>query len=190
MSLSPRHRRLLWVAIAFLVFLGSGALAVRFWLAGYAVRTVLQMAGASGIRYQIVRGTPWHLEVEGLAFRIRTQDFTARRVVLDRVNWWTASLGAVRVEGAELPVYLDGSDIVPVNWSAYDSAPANGETVNLPLTTLDLDGRIIVRMTALPDMPVFLKPDQCVMLSLEETYTSAYGAVPRRWRRVIDGDGA
>ena len=42
----------------------------------------------------------------------------------------------------------------------------------------------------LPDMPVFLKPDQCVMLPLEETYTSAYETVPRRWRRVIDGERA
>jgi Protein of unknown function (DUF4058) len=40
---------------------------------------------------------------------------------------------------------------------------------------------------ALRDMPVFLKPDQCVMLTLEETYMSAYETVPRRWRRVIDG---
>jgi hypothetical protein len=40
----------------------------------------------------------------------------------------------------------------------------------------------------LPDMPVFLKPGRCVMLPLEETYQSAYAAVPRRWRRVIDGE--
>lgn len=42
----------------------------------------------------------------------------------------------------------------------------------------------------LPDMPVFLKPDQCVMLPLEETYTSAFAAVPCRWRRVIEGEAA
>ncbi len=38
----------------------------------------------------------------------------------------------------------------------------------------------------LPDMPVFLRPGACVMLPLEETYTSAYEAVPLRWRRVIE----
>ncbi|MCU0706268.1 MAG: DUF4058 family protein [Fimbriiglobus sp.] len=39
----------------------------------------------------------------------------------------------------------------------------------------------------LPDMPVFLRPGVHVSLPLEETYTSAYQAVPARWRRVIDG---
>lgn len=40
----------------------------------------------------------------------------------------------------------------------------------------------------LPDMPVFLRPGVYVSLPLEETYTSAYEAVPPRWRRVIEGD--
>jgi hypothetical protein len=40
---------------------------------------------------------------------------------------------------------------------------------------------------ALPDMPVFLRPGAHVLLPLEETYTSAYEAVPTRWRRVIEG---
>ena len=31
------------------------------------------------------------------------------------------------------------------------------ETVNLPLETLDLDGRIVVRMSGLPDLPVGLR---------------------------------
>jgi hypothetical protein len=39
----------------------------------------------------------------------------------------------------------------------------------------------------LPDMPVFLRPGLHVLLPLEETYTSAYEAVPPRWRKVIDG---
>lgn len=156
MSLSPRTRRLVWLAVVVLV-LGGGALAVRFWAGGYAVRTVLEMAGASEIRFQAVRGTPWHLEVEGLSFRIETQTVSARRVTLDRPNWWMASLGAVRVEGLELPVVLDGSDVNPWNWTTYDNAPANGEAVQLPLTTMDLDGHIIVRMASLPDMPVAVK---------------------------------
>ncbi len=40
----------------------------------------------------------------------------------------------------------------------------------------------------MPDMPVFLKPDQCVMLPLQETYDSAFEAVPKRWRKVIEAD--
>src|SRR6478609_739668 len=156
MSLSSRNRRLVWLAVV--VFLvGGGALAVRFWLGGYAVRTVLEMAGASEIHFKTVRGTPWHLEVEGLSFQIETQAVAARRVTLDRPNWWMASLGAVHVEGLELPVFLDGSDVNPWNWATYDNAPANGEAVQLPLTTVDLEGQIIVRMSSLPDMPIAVK---------------------------------
>src|SRR6478609_573179 len=119
MSFLSRNRRLFQVAAVVLVVIGGGVLAARLWLGGYMVRTVLQMAGAVEIHYQAVRGTPWHLEVDDLGFRIGTQSFSARRILLDRTHWWTGSLGAVRVEGAEMPVYLDGSDIDPVNWSIY-----------------------------------------------------------------------
>jgi len=156
MSLSSRSRLLVWLAVVVLV-LGGGALAVRFWLGGYVVRTVLESAGASDVRFQGVRGTPWHLEIEGLSFQVETQAVAARRVTLDRPNWWMASLGAVRVEGLELPVFLDGSDVNPWNWNTYDNAPANGEAVQLPLTTIDLDGHIVVRMASLPDMPIAVK---------------------------------
>lgn len=39
---------------------------------------------------------------------------------------------------------------------------------------------------ALPDMPVFLQPDACVMVPLEATYSKAYAVQPARWRRVIE----
>jgi len=38
----------------------------------------------------------------------------------------------------------------------------------------------------LPDMPIFLRPDGCVMVPLEKTYSSAFSTVPARWRRVIE----
>src|SRR6478609_3676407 len=148
MSLSPLHRRLIWVVAAVLL-LGGGVLAARLWLGGYVVRTVLEMGGATEINFKAVHGTPWHLEIDDLAVRIQAQSVSARRLVLDRPHWWTASLGAVRVEGAEWLVFLDGSDLDPWNWPAYGDAPANGEAVQLPLTTLDLDGRIVVRMSAM-----------------------------------------
>jgi len=156
MSFSPRHRRLVWLVAVLLVF-GGGVLALRFWAGDYAVRTVLRLAGASEIHFKAVRATPWHLEVDGLAFQLQTQAVSARRVIFDRPHWWMASLGAVRVEGAEWPVFLDGSDVNPWNWATYDNAPANGEAVSLPLTTLDLDGQIIVKMSSLPDLPVEVK---------------------------------
>lgn len=39
----------------------------------------------------------------------------------------------------------------------------------------------------LPDAPLFLKPGGCVMVPLEATYQSAWDAVPRRWREVVEG---
>lgn len=156
MNLSVPTRRLLWLVAAVGV-LGGGVLAARLWLGDYAVRYVLRLAGASEIQFKAVRGTPWHLEVDDLSFSIQTQAYAARRVVLDREHWWTASLGAVRVEGAEMPVYLDGSDVNPLDWATYDNPNAADEAVNLPLTTLDLDGRIVVKLSSLPDMPLDVK---------------------------------
>ncbi len=39
----------------------------------------------------------------------------------------------------------------------------------------------------LPDMPLFLEPDGCVQVPLEATYQTAFEAMPRRWREVLDG---
>jgi hypothetical protein len=38
---------------------------------------------------------------------------------------------------------------------------------------------------ALPDMPLFLKPNGCVMVPLEATYETAFSVMPRRWRTVL-----
>ena len=38
----------------------------------------------------------------------------------------------------------------------------------------------------LPEMPLFLDEDAQVPVSLEQTYMSAFNAVPLRWRRVIE----
>lgn len=38
----------------------------------------------------------------------------------------------------------------------------------------------------LPDMPLFLEPEQAVTVPLEVTYMAAFQEVPRRWRRVLD----
>lgn len=41
----------------------------------------------------------------------------------------------------------------------------------------------------LPDMPLFLTPDRYVNVPLEQTYQTAWRGVPRRWKRVIAGQG-
>lgn len=40
----------------------------------------------------------------------------------------------------------------------------------------------------LPDMPLFLTPDYYVNIPLEQTYTSTWNRVPKRWRDVIEQD--
>jgi hypothetical protein len=38
----------------------------------------------------------------------------------------------------------------------------------------------------LPDMPLFLTPDEYVLVPLEATYLDAWRGVPKRWRRVLE----
>jgi hypothetical protein len=38
----------------------------------------------------------------------------------------------------------------------------------------------------LPDMPLFLEPNGCVMVPLEATYCSAFEVMPWRWRVVLE----
>lgn len=38
----------------------------------------------------------------------------------------------------------------------------------------------------LPDMPLFLAPNACVEAPLETTYSTAFAAMPLRWRRVLE----
>jgi hypothetical protein len=41
-----------------------------------------------------------------------------------------------------------------------------------------------------PDMPLFLEPDGCVMVPLEATYAAAFAVMPRRWADVLEPPGA
>lgn len=41
----------------------------------------------------------------------------------------------------------------------------------------------------LPDMPLFLRPGAHIAMPLESTYSRAFEAIPKRWRRVIDTTG-
>jgi hypothetical protein len=38
----------------------------------------------------------------------------------------------------------------------------------------------------LPDMPLFLEPNGCVMVPFEVTYQTAYAVLPRRWQWVLE----
>lgn len=152
--MTPATRiRIYWLAggLAIAAGLAAGA---RFWLGGYIVRSVLGLAGASHIRFAEVSGTPWRLEVRELAFDVRLQGFSARRVVLERDEWWQASLGDVRVEQARAVFVLDGSDADPWRWSTYETGGLGEESVQLPFRSLHLDGELVVRMSSVPDVPL------------------------------------
>jgi hypothetical protein len=64
-----------------------------------------------------------------------------------------------------------------------------------PLTLVSYEADLAIRAyiepvavgDVLPDMPLFLMPRRHVSVPLEATYQSAWEAVPRRWRAVIEG---
>jgi hypothetical protein len=64
----------------------------------------------------------------------------------------------------------------PLTLAAYDAGPPKTAYVE-PVAVGD----------ALPDMPLFLEPGAYVNVPLEATYQAAFGNVPPRWRRVLEG---
>jgi hypothetical protein len=63
--------------------------------------------------------------------------------------------------------------------ASYESGPVTQAYV-VPVDVGDL----------LPDMPLFLEPDGCVEVPLEACYRSAWEAVPRRWKGVLESPRA
>lgn len=71
---------------------------------------------------------------------------------------------------------------------------AAASAADAPLTLAAYEAALAVRAyvrtvsvgTALPAMPLFLEPNGCVTVPLEETYQSAFAAMPRRWRSVLE----
>jgi hypothetical protein len=63
-----------------------------------------------------------------------------------------------------------------------------------PLTLVSYECEMVTRAYVeavaigdpLPEMPLFLEPDGCVMVPLERTYQAAFAEVPRRWRTVLE----
>lgn len=65
--------------------------------------------------------------------------------------------------------------------------------VDQPLTLVayecDLTTRAFIELLGvgqpLPDMPLFLEPNGCVMVPLEATYAAAFAVLPERWKKVL-----
>jgi hypothetical protein len=92
------------------------------------------------------------------------------------------------------PTRRDPSGIHGAIWEAltdeqYQAPP--GKPLTLAAYEADAAIRAFVESVAvgdaLPEMPLFLKPGGHVPVALESTYMSAWDAVPRRWRTVIEG---
>ncbi len=65
----------------------------------------------------------------------------------------------------------------PLTVASYDSG-LSMRAYYLPMATGDV----------FPDMPLFFKPGEHVRVPLEATYRTAFTAVPRRWRTVLERD--
>ncbi len=144
-----KHRLLLGAGAFALVTLG-GLLLARLMLTGVIVNALLEMAGASEIKFNVAQASPWRVVVEDIDFQMRTQPFSAKRVTFARRHWWTPSLGAVRVEQARVPLTIDGSDTNPWSWSTYKNGQASVQPWQAPLEELSVDGKFVVQASALP----------------------------------------
>jgi len=76
--------------------------------------------------------------------------------------------------------------------AGHTYSPPPDKPLTLAAYESDLAIRAYVESVAvgdpLPDMPPFLEPGGCVELTLEATYQTAWEAVPRRWKSVIQGE--
>lgn len=81
-------------------------------------------------------------------------------------------------------------------WREFDREPFH-LPADKPLTLVAYESDIVTRSyiepvavgDRLPDMPLFLVPDGCVMVPLEATYQAAFDVQPRRWRDVLSPPG-
>src|SRR5262249_20124342 len=85
------------------------------------------------------------------------------------------------------------SRIHPAVWQevlGYESQLPASKPVTLVAYECELTTGAYIEPVAvgegLPNMPLFLEPNGCVMVPLEATYQTAYAVLPRRWQRVLE----
>lgn len=71
----------------------------------------------------------------------------------------------------------------------YDLPPAEPLTLASYAAGFEIEAYLehLAIGAALPDMPLFLRPDRYVNVPLEATYQAAYRGVPEFWRDVLEG---
>lgn len=176
-AVRPARRRLVWV-VALLFGALLTLVLLRKPLAAAAITSSLRMAGAGDIRLSVTEASPWGVLIENLGFQMRTQRFDARRVKVDRPHWWSTSLGAVQVEGARVPVTIDGSDKNPWAWATYEgSGPASPAAVAaVPAERVSVDGVLVVKAAGQADREVTVK-------------FAAQLGTDDRWSGTVDAQG-
>jgi hypothetical protein len=93
------------------------------------------------------------------------------------------------------PTRRDPQGVHAAIWAEVEDAPFE-LPADKPLTLVayecDLSTRAYIEPVApgdtLPNMPLFLEPNGCVMVPLETTYRGAFELMPRRWRSVLEAD--
>jgi len=156
MKLLRRHSRLIG-AVCILATLAAAVFFVRPWLASYLIRSALEMAGASEIKFRPITAIPSRVVVEDLEFRLHSQSFAARRLTLERARWWRMTLGRVRVEGARVVLTTDTTNAAFLDWPPSRDPDGPAEPLGLPVESLVLEGEITVRAAMQPDRQLTLK---------------------------------
>jgi hypothetical protein len=153
------RRWLPWLAGAFLLLVLT-AYVLRQPLTGAAISTGLKLAGAGGVKFQVTDASPWRVVIENVGFNFKAQQFAAKRVTFGRTHWWQPSFGAVAIEGARVPLTLDGSDVNGWSWASYDGTgrPADAtKSMAVPVTQLSVDGQLLVKVATVSEQPIVLK---------------------------------
>jgi hypothetical protein len=145
MSLSAAKigRKLLWLAVGCLLVLLAAVL-LRTPLTGAAIKSGLHRVGAEDVSFDVVRAAPWDIALEHLAFRLDEQPFTAQRISFYRPHWWRSSLGAVRIEGAQIPVNIArlGRHLRAPASSPGEAPAAGGAPSQIPAEEISIDGKL------------------------------------------------
>lgn len=152
----PKRRLLLVVGVLAFVTLTVAVLA-RLTLTGMAVGSLLRMAGASEIKFNVSQASPWRVVVDDVGFQVKTQAFAAKRVSFARHHWWTPSLGAVRVEQARLPLKIVSSVTNPPASSTSKNSPAKAQPLSIPAEEISIEGQLVVQAAALPEQALTVK---------------------------------
>lgn len=148
-----KRRVLLFLALMGVAGIAVGLLA-RLTLTEMAVGSLLKMAGASDVKFNVTQASPWRVVMEDIGFQIKTQLFAAKRVSMERPHWWTSSLGVVRVEEARVPLTIDGSDS---ELQGYKNAGVIGSTAGVPVDEVYVDGQVIIRAAEQSDQALIVK---------------------------------